>query len=172
METTYIVTIEASLLPHRIRHIRKRSNAFHLLLLFRFDAHRLTFPCQCPEGYTADTLSISGEPVRILPQESTDPPPLPPDAHRPPRAAFRGEWAVHGRPPSDISVREKLDVTIVVSAAAVRGAIGHQHLLRARLLCKFYAPDNPRYAAKGKSVAGPHSESRLGRLTRKTDLED
>ena len=87
-----------------------------------------------------------------------------------PRTAFRGEWRTDGRAPSAISIREKLDVVLIVRAATIRGAVGHQHLLRARLLCKFYAPDNPRYAAKGVPLGAITLRCRIGSASEVSDV--
>jgi len=108
---------------------------------------------QCPKNLRVISLSIDGCPVPI-----EDAPGQRPDSDK---VLVMGIWRTDTHFATDVSKREKLEVVFVAQVDGCSGPESDErHLLKKKLLAKFYSPDYHKYTEKVTAAAQRPRESK------------
>ena len=117
-----------------------------------------TVSVESPAGTCVRSMSVQGVPVGM--------------SHEPAHSSSgstgngvvsTGVWRTDGYKPSLQSCREKLEFVFVVQGGGVRGpASDDSHLLQAKLLCKFYAPEDAKFGQKGAALGAVKLRAAIG----------
>mmetsp|Transcript_25159 Transcript_25159/g.57880 ORF Transcript_25159/g.57880 Transcript_25159/m.57880 type:complete len:281 (+) Transcript_25159:198-1040(+) len=123
-------------------------NKTHTVKLRSHTAYKVTI--ESPKNMRVGSLSIQGTPVEVDEVVS---------AHRQEgdgekeKVRCTGIWRTDMYPPTETSSREKLEWVLVMQVDGLRGPESDErHLLRTKMICKFYAPDYAKFEDKGHAL--------------------
>jgi len=82
-----------------------------------------------------------------------------------------GVWRTHVFFPTETSNREKVEFILVLQVDGLKGPESDErHLLKTKCLCKFYAPEYPKYNEKGHALGAIRLRCQIGDTSKITSV--